>query len=148
MTTTHPHPTATTVTTTATTVTTQRRSLVVPGIAVAAAAAASVTLVAALGMAIGVDFELPDGGESIPLLGFTQLTFLFSLVGVGLAAALRRWSSRPARTFVRTGVTLTAVSLVPPFLVGANLVTSAALVVLHLVAAAIVIPFIASRLAE
>jgi hypothetical protein len=141
MTTTHTQSTAS--------VTTQpRRSLVVPGIAVAAAAAASTTLVAALSMAIGVDFELPDGGESIPLLGFTQLTFLFSLVGVGLAAALRRWSSRPARTFVRIAVALTAVSLVPPFLVDANLATSAALVVLHLIAAAIVIPVIASRLAE
>ncbi|TCB88660.1 hypothetical protein E0H26_28490 [Micromonospora zingiberis] len=125
----------------------QRRRLLLPGLAAAAAAAITVTAVAALAMATGVDLELPDGGESIPLLGFTQLTFTFSVVGILVALAIRRWASQPARTWIRTTVALTALSLVPPFLVGANLATECTLVLTHLIAAAIVIPVIARRLA-
>jgi hypothetical protein len=126
----------------------QRRSrLLLPGLAAAAAAAVAVTAVAALAMALGVDFELPDGGKSIPLLGFTQLTFTFSVVGILVALAIRRWASQPARVWVRTAAALTALSLVPPFLVDANLATACALVLAHLTAAAVVIPVIARRLA-
>jgi hypothetical protein len=132
---------------TTTTSSRQRHRLLLPGLAAAAAAAVAATAVAALAMAAGVDFELPDGGESIPLLGFTQLTFVFSVVGILIALAIRRWAPRPARTWVITAVTLTALSLVPPFLVGANLATVCALVLAHLAAAAVVIPVIARRLA-
>lgn len=125
----------------------QRRRLLLPGLAAAAAAAVAVTAVAALAMAVGVTFELPDGGQSIPLLGFTQVTFTLSVVGVLLALAVRRWAPRPERIWVRTALALTAVSLVPPFLVGADLATECALVLTHLIAAAIVIPVIARRLA-
>ncbi|MFD0746053.1 DUF6069 family protein [Phytohabitans flavus] len=118
-----------------------------PGLAAAAAAAVTATAVAALAMAAGVDLELPDGGKSIPLVGFTQLTFTFSVVGILIALAIRRWASRPARTWVRTAVALTALSLVPPFLVDANLATECTLVLAHLTAAAVVIPVIARRLA-
>ena len=78
----------------------QRRRLLLPGLAAAAAAAVTVTTVAALAMAVGVDFELPDGGKSIPLVGFTQLTFTLSVVGILIALAIRRWASQPARTWV------------------------------------------------
>lgn len=125
----------------------QRRRLLLPGLAAATAAAVTVTAVATLAMAAGVDLELPDGGESIPLVGFTQLTFTFSVVGILIALAIRRWASQPARTWVRTAVALTALSLVPPFLVDANLDTECTLVLAHLIAAAIVIPVIARRLA-
>ena len=124
----------------------RRRRLLLPGLAAAAAAAVAVTAVAALAMAVGVDFELPEGGESIPLLGFTQFTVIFSVVGILVALAIRRWAARPARTWIATAVALTALSLVPPFLVGAGLATEGALVLAHLVAAAIVIPVIARRL--
>ncbi len=124
----------------------RRRGLVVPGLAAAVTAAASTTLVAALAKAAGVDFEMPDGGEAVPLMGFANLTFLFSIIGLAIAAGLRRWSGQPARTFVRVAVALTAVSLVPPFLVDANLTTAMTLVLIHLVAAVIVIPVIARRL--
>jgi hypothetical protein len=123
-----------------------RRGLVVTGLIAAVAAAATTTVLAALAMAVGVDFELPDGGESIPLLGFTQLTFMFSLVGIGIAAAVRRWSSQPARTFLRITLALTAISLVPPFLVDANPATVVSLLVIHLAAAAVVIPVLVRRL--
>jgi hypothetical protein len=126
----------------------QGRSLVLPGLAGAVATAAGTMLVAALAKAAGVDFELPDGGASIPLLGFANLAFIFSLVGLVIAAGLRRWTARPAKTFLRIALVLTAVSLVPPFVVGANLTTSFGLVLVHLAAAAIMIPVLVSRLAE
>ena len=105
-------------------------------------------LVATLADAAGVDFELPDGGESVPVLGIGNLAFVFSLVGIVIAAALRRWTTRPARTFLRIAVVLTAASLIPPFLVGANLATSVGLVLTHLATAAIMIPVLASRLPD
>ena len=122
------------------------RGLAGTGCVATLAAMAATTLAAALARAVGVEFEVPDGGEAIPLSGFTVMTGLFSVVGVVLAAALRRWSARPAERFVRTAVALTAISLVPPFLVGAGASTAAALVGLHLVAATVVIPSLARSL--
>lgn len=122
------------------------RGYIAGGLISVVAAAAAVTLVAAALGAAGVDFELPDGGATVPLLGFTQLTVIFSVIGLAIAAALNRWTKRPATTFVRVAVTLTAVSIVPPFTVGANIATALSLVVLHLVAAGIVIPVVARRL--
>jgi Family of unknown function (DUF6069) len=116
------------------------------GLVAALAAAALTTLTAALARAAGVDFEIPDGGEAIPLPGFAVVTGFFSLLGVVLAAGLLRWSTRPARRFVLTTVTLTAISLVPPLLSEAAPVTAATLLVLHLVAAAVVIPTLARSL--
>ena len=99
-----------------------------------------------LPQAVGVDFEVPDGGETIPLSGFAVVTGFFSVVGVVMAAALRRWSARPAERFVRTAVTLTAISLVPPVLSEADTATTAALLGLHLVAATVMIPTLARSL--
>jgi hypothetical protein len=112
------------------------------------AAMAATTLGAALARALGVDFQIPAGGETIPLPGVAVLTGIFSSVGVVLAVALRRWSSRPAARFVAMTVPLTVISLVPPFLVGASAATVAALVTLHLIAAAVVIPVLTRRLRQ
>jgi hypothetical protein len=120
--------------------------LVGTGLLGTAAAMAATATGAALARAAGVGFEVPDGGESIPVSGVAFVTGVFSLVGVGLALALLRWSARPADRFVRTAVVLTAVSLVPPFVVGASPGTSLALVVLHLLAAAVMIPTLAGGL--
>ncbi|WP_089156209.1 DUF6069 family protein [Micromonospora sp. NBS 11-29] len=116
------------------------RRLVGVGLLATLAAVVATTLGAALARALGVDFEVPDGGETIPLPGFAVVTGLFSIVGVVIAAALLRWSARPAERFRWTAVSLTAVSLVPPFLVGAAAATVVALLVLHLVPAAVMIP--------
>jgi hypothetical protein len=67
-------------------------------------------------------------------------------VGVVIAVALLRWSARPAERFVWTAVSLTAISLVPPFLTGANTATVIALLGLHLVPAAVMIPILARSL--
>src|SRR5262245_45456535 len=87
----------------------QEPSLVLPALAGSLAAAAGAMLVGALAGAAGVDFELPDGGESVPVLGIGNLAFVFSLLGLVVAAALRRWTARPARTFLRIALGLTAV---------------------------------------
>ncbi|WP_374457383.1 DUF6069 family protein [Nocardioides sp.] len=120
--------------------------LVGTGLLGTVAAMAATATGAALARAAGVGFEVPDDGESIPVSGVAFVTGVFSLVGVGLALALLRWSTRPADRFVRTAVGLTAASLVPPFVVGASPGTSLALVVLHLLAAAVMIPTLARGL--
>jgi hypothetical protein len=89
------------------------RGLAGTSITATLAAIVVTTLAAALAQAVGVDFEVPDGGETIPLSGFAVVTGFFSVVGIVIAAALLRWSARPAKRFVRTVVTLTAISLVP-----------------------------------
>src|SRR5215204_5438581 len=104
------------------------------------------TVAAALAKAAGVDFEVPDGGETIPLSGFAVVTGFFSVLGVVIAVVLLRWSARPAKRFVWTAVSLTAISLVPPLLSGANTATTTALLGLHLVAATVMIPTLARSL--
>jgi hypothetical protein len=122
------------------------RWLAVTGLSAALAASVAITLAAVLARAVGVDFEVPDGGEAIPLSGFAVVTGFFSVVGVVIAAALLRWSTRPAERFVWTAVSLTAISLVPPLLSGANTATTTALIGLHLIAATVMIPTLARSL--
>ena len=79
---------------------------------------------------------------------------MFSLIGVGLAAILARKARRPRSTFVRTTLVLLVLSIVPDFVAIPKLSpdfatsTTWTLAALHVVAAAIVIPVLASRLAE
>lgn len=122
------------------------RRLAGTGCLAALAATLATTLAAALAQAVGVDFEIPDGGQAIPLPGFAVVTGFFSVVGIVIAAALLRWNARPAERFVWTAVPLTAISLVPPFLSGANTATITALLGLHLVAATVMIPALARSL--
>src|SRR5580765_3700783 len=119
------------------------RGLAGIGFIATVAAMVATVLAAALAQAVGVGFEVPDGGETIPLSGFAVEAGFFSVVGIVMAAALLRWSARPAQRFVETAVTLTAISLVPPLLSGADTATTIALVGLHVVAAAVMIPTLA-----
>ncbi|MET7962503.1 DUF6069 family protein [Micromonospora zamorensis] len=116
------------------------RGFVGTGLVAALAAVVATTLAAALAQAVGVDFEVPDGGETIPLSGFAVVTGFFSVVGIVIAAVFRRWSAQPAKRFLWTAVSLTAISLVPPLISGANTATIATLIGLHLVPAAVMIP--------
>jgi len=122
------------------------RGLAGTGFIATVAAMVATTLAAALAQAFGVDFEVPDGGETIPLPGIAVVTGFFSVVGVVIAGALLRWSARPAERFVRVAVSLTAISLVPPLLSGADPGTTTALLGLHLVAATVMIPTLARNL--
>ena len=122
------------------------RGLAATGLAAAAVAVAATTLAAGLAQAAGVDFEIPDGGETIPLAGFAVVTGFFSVVGIVIAAALLRWSARPAERFGWTAGSLTAISLVPPVLSGGDAATVTALLGLHLVPAAVMIPVLTRSL--
>ncbi|MEV0153893.1 DUF6069 family protein [Micromonospora sp. NPDC050686] len=122
------------------------RRLAGTGFLATLAAVVTTTLAAALARAVGVDFEIPAGGETIPLAGFAVVTGFFSVVGVVIAAALLRWSARPAERFVWTAGSLTAISMVPPLLAGADTATTIALLGLHLVPAAVMIPTLAHSL--
>jgi hypothetical protein len=137
--------TATITRTAPTTTSTRRFSLLKAGSAAGAAAAAITTTVAAAAHAAGVSFA-DRTGESIPVFAFAQLTFIGALLGVALAAGVRRRASQPRRTFTRVAWTLAAVSCIAPTLIGLGAASVAVLVVEHLVAAAIVIPQIATRL--
>lgn len=119
-------------------------ALVGTGLAAAAAASVATMAVAAAGQAAGVSLDM--GGAPIPVSGFGVLTAVFSLVGLVLAAVLSRTVRSPRRTFVRTTVVLTVLSLVPDVVVDAGLATKGLLMLTHLVAAAIVIPAVARRL--
>ena len=126
------------------------------GIAAAVVAAAVTTGLAYVASKAGVSFNDPAHPElpPIPPLGFTELTVVFSLIGVGLAAIMARTARRPRSTFVRTALALLALSVVPDFVAIPPLMipdfdtaTGFTLAGLHVVAAAIVIPVLAGRLA-
>ena len=120
------------------------RRLVATGLVATLGAMAATILGAALARSAGVDLAV--GGETIPLAGFGVVTGFFSVVGVAIAAALLRWSAHPVERFVWTAGSLTAISFVPPFLSGGDAATVAALLGLHLVAAAVMVPSLARTL--
>ena len=122
------------------------RSLTTVGVAATAVASLATTAVAAAGRAAGISLDV--AGAPIPVPGFATLTAVCSLVGLVVAVALSRWARRPRRTFVRTTVVLTALSLLPDLVVEAAWSTRALLALTHLVAAAIVVPAVAGRLRD
>lgn len=136
---------ATATRTSTSTANTTRFPLLKAGVAAGAVAAVATTTVAVVAHAVGVSFA-DSTGESIPWFAFAQLTFICTLLGVALAAGVRRRASQPRRTFTRVAWTLAAVSCVAPVLIGLSVAGTATLVVDHLVAAAIVVPALASRL--
>lgn len=111
-----------------------RRATVVAGVVAAAASAA----VAAAAHAAGVPLEID--GETIPLVGFAQMTLVGALVGGVLLAVLNRTSRAAGRRFLQTSVALTVLSCVPSIAWPDDTATKVALVATHLVAAAIVVP--------
>jgi Family of unknown function (DUF6069) len=124
-----------------------RQSVWKHGVASAVVAAMATTVLAAIASAAGVSFA-DSSGVSIPVLGFAQLTLIFSLVGVGIAAVMARKARRPRPTFVRTAIALTALSFVPDLTFGFDAASAASLIALHTVAAVIVVPTLARRLAR
>jgi amino acid transporter len=139
----------TTTTTTAATTTAAAPKIgpvVKAGLAATVVASAATVAVAAVGHAAGISLDM--AGEPIPVLGFATLTAFFSVIGVVLAVVLARKARSPHRTFVRTTLVLTALSLVPDAIADAHVGTKMLLMLTHLVAAAIVIPAIARRLSR
>jgi peptidoglycan/LPS O-acetylase OafA/YrhL len=70
------------------------------------------------------------------------------VIGTILALVLSRRSAEPQRTFVRATIVLTVLSIVPDVLVDAHVATKLTLALTHVVAAAIVIPALASRVSD
>ena len=127
--------------------TTVRQPIWKPGVTAALVASVATTVLAAIASAAGVSFA-DHTGSSIPLAAFPQLTLTFSLIGVGMAAVMSRKARRPRSTFVRTAVALTVLSYVPDLTFGFDAGSAATLITLHTVAAVIVVPTIARRLAH
>ncbi len=126
---------------------TARRSVWKHGVAAAVVASVATTVLAAVASAAGVSFA-DRTGANIPIAGFAQLTLVFALVGVGIAAVMARKARRPRGLFVRTAVALTALSYVPDLTFGFDTGSAVTLITLHTVAAAIVVPTLAGRLAR
>ena len=114
-----------------------RRTTAVSGLQ----AAAVTTAVAAAVHAAGVSFEIE--GEMIPVLGFAQMTFLGAVLGGLIVAGLNRWSGSARTRFVQVAVALTAVSCIPSVALPDDAGSQIALVALHVLAAAIIVPALA-----
>ncbi|MBI4941557.1 MAG: hypothetical protein HY830_12495 [Actinobacteria bacterium] len=102
-------------------------------------AALATTATAWLAGAAGTSFAV--SGKEIPLGAFWFWTVVGALLGLAAALVLR-----DRRRFVRLGVAGTALSLVPALLAPDDVSSRLALVVAHLVAAAVLVPAVASRL--
>lgn len=115
------------------------------GLASGVVAAAATTFAALAAHAAGVPLTI--SGEAIPAAGYAQLTMVGALLGVGLARLARR-SSHPRMVFVRTTVVLAALSIVPDVLVSASIASRLVLATTHVIAASIIVPTLARRLAR
>lgn len=118
-----------------------------PGLKAGVVAAVATTTVASVASALGVSFESAPG-DAIPLLGFAQLTLLFTVVGVLMARTIRNHGRQPRSTFTRTAVALTVLSVVPDLSMSFDAASKLTLMLTHIVAAAIVIPALSSRLPD
>jgi hypothetical protein len=120
-------------------------ALWLPGVALSAGGAVAATLVAAVARAAGVSLEI--AGDAIAVPGFAVLAFVFSLLGVLLAAACRRWSRQPARVFVWTTLALLVLSFIPDLATAhIDAVSRVVLICSHVAVAAVVIPGLSARL--
>jgi len=122
------------------------RRLLKTGATAGIAAAVATPTVAGVARGLGVSLRL--SGQAIPLPGFATLTVMGAVIGTVLAIGLVRLASRPRRSFVTTTIALTLLSIVPDLLVNAQVSTKLTLVLTHFVAAAIVVPALATRLPE
>jgi hypothetical protein len=113
-------------------------------VAVGLGAAALSTAIAAAVHAAGV--PLAVSGKMIPLGGFGQLTFVAAVVGGLIAGALDRYSVDAHHRFLRITVALTALSCVPSIAMPPDVATKLALVAMHVLAAAIIVPVLARQL--
>jgi len=113
-----------------------------------AGAGASLATFAVAGLARALHVSLRVGGKAIPVAGFPQLTFVAAIVGTLLAVVLSHRAAQPRRSFVITTVALMVLSIVPDAIVNAQATTKGTLALTHVIAAAIVIPVLASRLSD
>jgi hypothetical protein len=122
----------------------------VAGRSVVAVATGAAVLFAYGAAAIAVHGPLSVGepGDTVPInaASFSIGVLFSSFFGVVIAVALARWAKRPARTFQRAAIALTAVSLYAPFTAQTDTATKYLLAVGHVVAAAVIVPLIVRAL--
>src|SRR5918994_1121698 len=106
-----------------------------------AIAAVATTAVAAVAEAAGVPLAID--GETIPLVGFAQLTLIGAVLGGLIAVALNRYSTEPERWFTSAAVVLTALSCIPSVTLPPDIATKVVLAATHVLAAAIIVPALA-----
>ena len=112
------------------------RSTVSAGVLAAAVTTAGAVALRAAGVPLAVHGK-------IPLAGFAQVTFIAAVIA-GVLLALLNWrGSAPRRRFVQMTIGLTAISCVLPAAFADTTASKFALVALHLVAAAIIVPVLA-----
>lgn len=114
------------------------RAIASVGVLAAAATTAGAAVLRAVGVPLAVHGE-------IPLTGFAQITVIGAVIGGVLLAMLNRHSSDPHRRFIQVAIGLTALSCVAPVALADTFASKVALVALHLVAAAIIVPVLAQR---
>ncbi|HRA46771.1 MAG TPA: DUF6069 family protein [Thermomicrobiales bacterium] len=115
------------------------RRLLLAGLVAGGLSAMGVTFVAAMAHSAGVPFTVD--GERIELPAFT----LWVLVGTAIGVVLARCIHDRRRFFIVT-VIGTALSLIPALLLPDDASTRVALVVIHLLAAGIIIPILSRAL--
>jgi hypothetical protein len=112
------------------------RTTVSVGVLAAAVTTAGAVALRAAGVPLAVHGK-------IPLAGFAQITFIAAVIGGVLLALLNRRSSTPRQRFVQITTGLTAFSCALPAAFADTTASKVALVGLHLVAAAIIVPVLA-----
>ena len=105
--------------------------------------AAAVTTAAAAALR-GAGAPLAVHGQ-IPLASFAQVTFVAAVIAGVLVALLNRRSSGPRQRFFQVTIGLTALSLLVPAVLAESRASKIALVGLHLIAAAIILPLLAGH---
>jgi hypothetical protein len=121
-----------------------RRLIGTTALATLAAAVATEMFVALVGAA-GPDVTID--GKALGAGGCAMAVIMCMVPAAIVIAALRRWSSNPARTWIRTTVALTVLSFGPDLAVPSTPVASRlTLMAAHLLAAAIIVPAVARRL--
>ena len=116
-----------------------RRAALVSGVVAAAATTALAAAADAAGVPLAVD------GETIPLVGFAQMTLIGAVLGGVIAAALNRYASQARAWFTTVAVVLTALSCIPSVALPQDTATKVVLVATHVLAAAIIVPALARR---
>ena len=112
------------------------RSTVSVGVLAAAVSTAGAVALRAAGVPLAVHGK-------IPLAGFPEVTFIAAVIGAVLLALLNWRSSAPRRRFVQMTIGLTAISCALPAAFADTTASKFALVALHLVAPAIIVPVLA-----
>ena len=108
-------------------------------------AAVATTAIGAVAKAADVPLVAGDMEIQIPM--FAVFTLIGAALGAVIATQLQKRNGQPRRAFVITTVVLTALSFLPDLTADATTATKLTLIGAHLVAAAVIIPALAARLA-